>query len=228
MAINELLLELLPNVYHNVPELVKCMGQTIHMILVPGLISFVFGILLAFVLIVTRKGDILENTALWTILDKIINLFRAIPFIILIALLIPVTRAIAGTAIGVKGAIVPLIFGTVPFFARQMESALSEIDRGSIEAALSMGTSPAGIIFRIYLKESIPGIIRGITITLTSLVGLTAMAGAIGGGGLGDFAIRYGYQRYQTDVTMVTVIILIIIVSIIQWSGNFCSKKLTR
>jgi D-methionine transport system permease protein len=195
------------------------------MLIVPGLISFCVGIVLAFVLTVTRRGNILENIVVWTIIDKVINFFRSVPFIILIALLIPVTRAIAGTAIGVKGAIVPLVFGTTPFFTRQMESALAEIDHGSIEAALSMGTSPIGIIFRVYLKESVPGIIRGSTITVISLVGLTAMAGAIGGGGLGDFAIRYGYQRYQTDVTIVTVIVLIGIVTLVQWLGNSAASK---
>jgi D-methionine transport system permease protein len=220
-----LLLKLLPHVVTKIPELLLSLWQTLLMIAIPGIISFLLGIVFAFVLIVTRKGDILENIVLWTILDKIINFFRSIPFIILIALLIPVTRAIAGTAIGIKGAIVPLVFGTTPFFTRQMESALSEIDRGSIEAAQSMGTSPVGIIFRVYLKESVPGIIRGITITLISLIGLTAMAGAIGGGGLGDFAIRYGYQRYQTDVTIITVIVLILIVTLVQSFGNSLAKK---
>jgi D-methionine transport system permease protein len=204
------------------------LGQTLYMMAATGAMSFCFGIVFAFILIVTRKGDILENLVVWTILDKLINFFRSVPFIILIALLIPVTRAIVGTAIGVRGAIPPLVFGTVPFFTRQRESALSEIDRGAIEAAQSIGTSPLGIIFRVYLKESIPGIIRGATITLISLVGLTAMAGAVGGGGLGDFAIRYGYQRYQTDVTIVTVIVLIVLVSIIQGIGSFFANRATH
>jgi D-methionine transport system permease protein len=208
-----------------IPELVTSLGQTVHMILVSGGVSFLFGIVFAVVLTVTRKGGIMENIPCWTVLDKIINFFRSVPFIILIALLIPLTRVIAGTAIGVRGAIPPLIFGTAPFFTRQMEAALAEIDKGSVEAALSMGASPAGIIFRVYLKESVPGIIRGVTITIISLIGLTAMAGAVGGGGLGDFAIRYGYQRYQTDITVVTVIILILMVSLVQGLGNFLSRK---
>ncbi|GHV92589.1 ABC transporter permease [Spirochaetia bacterium] len=222
---DDLLKALLPNVRTKVPELIKCSLQTLHMMALTGIIAFSIGIVLGIILTITRKGDILENIPLWTVLDKIINLFRSIPFIILIALLIPLTRAIAGTAIGVKGSIVPLVFGTAPFFTRQMENALAEIDRGAIEAAQSIGTSPLGIIFRIYLRESIPGIIRGATITFISLVGLTAMAGAVGGGGLGDFAIRYGYQRYQTDITIVTVIILILIVTVIQSLGDFFSKK---
>jgi D-methionine transport system permease protein len=207
------------------PELFTSLWQTIYMILVTGSISFVFGIVFAVILTVSRRGGILENIPLWTVLDKIINFFRSVPFIILIALLIPLTRIIAGTAIGVRGAIPPLIFGTAPFFTRQLESALAEIDQGSVEAAQSMGTGPAGIIFRVYLKESVPGIIRGVTITIISLIGLTAMAGAVGGGGLGDFAIRYGYQRYQTDITIVTVIILILLVSLVQSLGNFFAKK---
>ena len=222
---DELLKSLMPNVVTKIPELLKCLRETLVMMGVAGGISFVIGLTLALLLTVTRKGDILENIPLWMALDKIINFFRSVPFIILIALLIPVTRAIMGTAIGVKGSLVPLIFGTTPFFSRQMESALAEIDRGSIEAAQSTGTSPAGIIFRVYLKESVPGIIRGVTITFISLTGLTAMAGAVGGGGLGDFAIRYGYQRFQTDVTIVTIIVLILIVTVIQALGTFWAKK---
>jgi D-methionine transport system permease protein len=217
--------QIMPNVIGKYPELLKCLRETLVMMAVSGAISFIIGLFLALVLTVTRRGDILENIPLWTSLDKVINFFRSVPFIILLALLIPVTRAIVGTAIGVKGAVVPLIFGTTPFFSRQMESALAEIDHGAIEAAQSVGTSPAGIIFRVYLRESVPGIIRGVTITFISLVGLTAMAGAVGGGGLGDFAIRYGYQRYQTDITVVTVIILVLIVSLIQALGAFLAKK---
>jgi D-methionine transport system permease protein len=223
-----LFVKLLPNFLDRINEFWICLGQTLYMVFATGILSGAIGIVLAVVIVVTRKGDILENAVVWTILDKVINFFRSIPFIILIALLIPVTRAIVGTAIGVRGAIVPLVFGTTPFFIRQMESALLDIDRGAIEAALSMGTSPGGIIFRVYLKESVPGIIRGVAITLISLVGLTAMAGAIGGGGLGDYAIRYGYQRYQTDITIMTVIVLIIIVTLIQAAGNAWAKKMTH
>jgi D-methionine transport system permease protein len=226
--VDEYLAQFLPNVMNKLPELLKCILQTVQMVALTGGISFGFGLAFGIILIVTRKGDILENVLLWTLLGKLINFFRSIPFIILLALLIPVSRAIAGTAIGTKGAIVPLVFGTVPFFSRQIESALAELDRGAIEAAQSMGTSPLGIIFRIYLKESIPGMARATTITFVSLVGLTAMAGAVGGGGLGDFAIRYGYQRYQTDVTIVTVIILLLMVTLIQWIGELIIKKTTH
>jgi len=224
----EFLKQIMPNVMNRLPELLRSCNETLYMTGLSGLVSFFVGIFFAVVLTVTKQGGILENVFLWTVLDKAINFFRSVPFIILIVLLIPVTRILAGTAIGVKGAIPPLIFATAPFFSRQMESALAEIDQGSIEAAQSMGTSPVGIIFRVYLKESVPGIIRGVTITIISLLGLTAMAGAVGGGGLGDLAIRYGYQRYQTDITVITVIILIIMVTTVQSLGNFFARRTTH
>lgn len=224
----EILQRFIPNVLNIREELIVGIYQTLTMVFASGAISLVLGILLGIVLEVTRKDGILENTKLYTIIEKIINTFRSIPFVILIALLIPLTRAIMGTAIGIKGAIVPLIFGTVPFLSRQIENALVEVDRGIIEAAQSMGSSPIEIIFRVYLKEGLAGIIRAITITFISLIGLTAIAGSVGGGGLGDLAIRYGYQRFQTDVTIVTVIILLIFVSIVQSIGNFLIKKISH
>lgn len=220
--------KLLPNVITKLPEIYKATGETLLMILVAGLISFVIGLIFGVILVVTGKGNILENKAVYYVLEKIINITRSIPFIILMAAVIPVTRAIMGTAIGTKGSYVPLVLGTIPFFARQIESALSEIDKGVIEAAQAMGSSPFEIIFRVYLKESIPNIVRATTITFISLVGLTAMAGSIGGGGLGDLAIRYGYQRYQVDITYVTVIILLIFVNIIQGAGNLIIKRTTH
>lgn len=224
----ELINRLLPNVVNKLPELGKSVVDTFYMIGISGGISFVFGLILGIILVVTKKGNILENKIVFNVLDKIINIFRSIPFIILLAAAIPLTRAIVGTAVGTKGALVPLVIGTVPFFTRQIESALSELDNGLIEAAQSMGSSPLEIIFRVYLKESIPNIIRATTITFISLVGLTAMAGSVGGGGLGDLAIRYGYQRFQNDVTFVTIIILLIIVNIIQGIGDFIIKKTTH
>ena len=224
----DLINNLLPNVMNKLPELGKSIIDTFYMIGISGSISFVFGLLLGIILVVTRKGNILENKVVFYVLDKIINIFRSIPFIILLAAAIPLTRLIVGTAVGTKGALVPLVIGTVPFFTRQIESALSELDNGLIEAAQSMGSSPVEIIFRVYLKESIPNIVRATTITFISLVGLTAMAGSVGGGGLGDLAIRYGYQRYQNDVTFVTIIILLIIVNLIQGLGDLIIKKTTH
>lgn len=216
---------LFPNVLSKLPDFYESINDTLIMVGWSGSISFILGLVLGIVLIVTKKGGILQNQALFQILDKIINFFRSIPFIILLASLIPLTRLISGTAIGVNGAIVPLVFGTVPFFSRQIESALAELDSGLIEAAQSMGSGPLEIIFRVYLKECIPGIARGTTITAISLIGLTAMAGAVGAGGLGDFAIRFGYQRNQIDVTYASVIVLVGMVSIIQIVGNTIVKK---
>ncbi|MCF0146886.1 MAG: ABC transporter permease [Clostridium sp.] len=224
----ELVQKLLPNAITKLPEIYNATLDTLLMILVAGGISFFIGILLGVVLVVTKKGNILENKAIYYVLEKIINITRSIPFIILLAAAIPLTRLIVGTAIGTKGSFVPLVLGTIPFFARQIESALSEVDKGIIEAAEAMGSSPFEIIFRVYLKESIPNIVRATTITFVSLVGLTAMAGSVGGGGLGDLAIRYGYQRYQVDITFVTVIILLIFVNIIQGAGNIIIKKTTH
>lgn len=217
-----------PNLVDKLPEFYESFVQTLFMTGFSGIISLVFGLLIGIILTVTKKGGILENAVISSILDKIVNIFRTIPFIILLALLIPLTRMIAGTAIGTKGAIVPLIFGTVPFFARQVETALAELDKGLIEAALSMGSSPFEIIRRVYLKESLSGLIRAVTITAISLIGLTAMAGAVGGGGLGDFAIRYGHQRNQTDVTLATVVVLILLVSLLQGLSNWVISKISH
>ncbi len=170
----------------------------------------------------------MENVLIYNLFDKLINIFRSIPFIILIALLIGFTRMIVGTGFGVRGAIIPLIFGTIPFYSRQVESALIEIDDGIIEAALASGSSPWEIIFKVYLSENIPGLIRGTMITMVSLIGLTAMMGAVGGGGLGDFAIRYGFQRRMTDVTIITVLTILLLVSLIQGIGNYLIKKTTH
>ncbi len=224
----DLIQKLLPNAVKKIPEIYEATGQTLIMLLVSGAIAFVIGLILGVILVVTKKGSILENKPVYYVLDKIINITRSIPFIILLAAAIPLTRAIAGTAIGTKGSFVPLVLGTIPFFSRQIESALSEIDKGVIEAAEAMGSSPLEIIFRVYLKESVPNIIRATTITFVSLVGLTAMAGSVGGGGLGDLAIRYGYQRNQIDITFVTVIILLIVVNIIQGLGDRVIKKTTH
>ena len=225
----EFLSNLLPNLMKKWPELWEAFGETLYMMLVSGVISFVFGMVFGVLLTVTAPGRVLANKPVYTVLDKVINIFRSIPFIILLASLIPLTRLIVGSSIGTAGAIVPLIFGTVPFFSRQIESALAEVDQGLIEAAQSMGVSPWKIVFRVYLRESVPGIVRGTSITFISLVGLTAMAGAVGGGGgLGDFAIRYGYNRNQVDITYATVVILVVVVSLIQAIGNVVIKKTTH
>ena len=219
---------LMPNVMADLPRLYQSIIQTFVMLFYSGIISFFIGGFLGILLIVTKKFGIMENILVYEVLSKVINFFRAIPFIILLAMLVPLTRFIMGTAIGVKGAIIPLIFGTVPFFARQIESALSEVNPGLVEAAQSMGSSPIAIIFRVYLKESIAPIARGTTITAISLIGLTAMAGAVGAGGLGTYAIQSGYYRNKLDIIYVSVILLVILVGIIQAVGNFVVKKATH
>jgi len=224
----EFLTNVLPNVMSKPNDLYISFSQTIYMMFISGLISFALGIVFGVILIVTSEAGILKNRLIYNLLDNLVNIFRSIPFVILLAALIPFTRIIMGSAIGTKGALVPLVFGTVPFFTRQVESALAEVDKGLIEAAESMGSSPLEIIFRVYLRESLPGIIRATQITFISLIGLTAMAGAIGGGGLGDYAIRYGHQRGQTDVTYITVFIILIMVSVIQSMGTFFIKKSTH
>ncbi|MCR5282817.1 MAG: ABC transporter permease [Lachnospiraceae bacterium] len=224
----EFLTKVLPNLSVRVPEFQKSIVDTLKMLGLSGSFVFLFGILLGVVLILTKKGGILENDILFQPIDKVINVFRSIPFVILISLLLPLTRVLVHTSIGVKGAIVPLVIGTVPFFARQVEAALSEIDQGMIEAAKAMGMGTAAIIFKIYLREGVPALARATTITAINLLGLTAMAGAVGAGGLGDFAIRYGHNRYMTDITWVTTIVLILFVCLIQLVGSFVEKRSTH
>ena len=219
---------LLPNLDRLSGELLKSIGQTATMIGVSGTIAWVLGILVGVLLVTTRPGGILENRAVFTFFDRAIDIIRSIPFIILIVLLIPLSRFLVGTGSGVTGSFVALVFGTVPFFARQVESVLSDIDHGLIEASEAMGFSPMQIIFGVYLKESIPGITRVTMITFVSFVGITAIAGAIGAGGIGDFAIRYGHDRNMADVTNVTVLVLVIIVCIIEFVGGRVVKKNTH
>lgn len=217
-----------PNVMARLPEFYKAIRDTLTMFGIAGALVLLFGLFFGVLLITTRKGGILENAVIFQVLDKAINVFRSIPFIILLTLLLPLTRLIMGTAIGVKGAIVPLVIGTTPFFSRQVEAALSEISSGVVEAAQSIGMSPAGIIFRVYLREGIPMLARAATITAISLIGSTAMAGAVGAGGLGDFAIRYGHNRFMEDVTWVTVAALVLLVCIVQIIGSLIARLTTH
>ena len=220
--------QLIPNVMVKIPKLIQSILETFQMMGWSGSISFGLGLFFGVVLIVTRKEGIMECHPVYWVLDKIINILRSIPFIILVPATLFLSRAIMGTGIGVKGAIIPLIIGTVPFFSRQIELALAEVDGGLIEAAQAMGDSPLQIIFRVYLKESIPAIARATTITFISLIGLTAMAGVVGAGGLGDFAIRYGHQRSEPDVIWVTILIILILVTIAQAIGDVIIKKTTH
>lgn len=218
----------IPNVMDKLPAFYQAVADTLVMALWAGAVSFVVGLLLGIVLTAAKPGGVMQNRVMYQILDKSVNFFRSIPFVILLTGVMPLSRLLMGTAIGVRGAIVPLVFGTVPFFARQIEGALAEVDYGLIEAALAMGSGPLDIIFHVYLRESIAGIVRSTTITAISLLGLTAMAGAVGAGGLGDFAVRYGHDRGQADVTYATVLVLVLLVSLIQIVGGRIAKRHTH
>ena len=205
-------------------EFVSSIFETLQMVLLAGIISFVLGIILGVALVVTFKQGMLANVIVYNILDKVINIFRSIPFLILIVFLIPFSRMIAGTALGVRGVIVPLVIGTTPFFARQVESAVAEVDRGLIEASIAMGLTPFQIIMRVYLRESIPTITRVTMVTLVNLIALSAITGSVAAGGLGDFALRYGFVRGYTDLMWLTIVVILVIVSIIHLIGNTVIK----
>ncbi|WP_031491135.1 methionine ABC transporter permease [Succinivibrio dextrinosolvens] len=216
---------LMPNFERLSEEFYECLFQTIIMVLVSGTIAWILGVALGVILVVTRSGGIMRNRLVFNTFDRCIDVIRSIPFIILMVLLIPLSRFIVGTGSGLEGSFVALVFGTVPFFSRQIEQVLSEVDGGLVEAAQSMGLSPWEIIFSVYLKESIPGITRVTMITFVSFIGITAIAGAIGAGGLGDFAIRYGYQMGYRDMIWLTVIVILLMISIFQFIGNYIIKK---
>ncbi len=220
--------KLFPNVIEFASDFPQAIIDTLLMLVISGLISVVIGIFLAIIVVVTRKDGLKENEPVFWILDKIINLFRSIPFIILIPTVAVLSRALFGTTIGIEGALVPLVIGTAPFVARQMESAIMEIDPGIIEASIAMGLSTKEIIFDVYLRENIPGMIRGLTISFIALVGQIAIVGSVGAGGLGDMAIRYGLQRSMGDITFVVIILILILISIVQAIGDKLVEKTTH
>ena len=207
--------------------MVKASYETLYMVFGTTFFSVILGFIPAIVLVLTAPDGLKPNKIVYQILDFIVNTFRSFPFIILLILVIPVTRAIVGTSLGSTAAIVPLTISAITFVARVIESALRSVDPGLIEAAKSFGASDIQIIFRVYFKEAFPSIISGIILTMISIIGYTAMAGSVGGGGLGDVAIRRGYQAYNLKYLFVTSIILIVIVQIIQNIGNYLYKKLS-
>lgn len=207
--------------------LIPAFNKTIIMVFFSTLFSVILGFIPAITLIVTAPNGLKPNKAIYKTLDTIINVLRGFPFLILMVAIVPFTRLIVGKSIGTPAAIVPLTIAAAPFVARVIESSLKEVDPGVVEAAKSFGASNTQIIFKVMLKEAVPSIISGLTLTVISIIGYSAMAGTVGGGGLGDVAIRYGYQRYQTDIMVVTVIILIIIVQALQSLGNYLYKKLS-
>ena len=198
--------------------------DTLYMAFVSTLLAFIIGLGLAIILVITSKNGLKPNRAIYNTLDIAVNTLRSFPFIILIIVLFPLTKFIVGTSIGTTAAIVPLTIGSAPFSARLIENAMNEVDSSIIEAALSYGATKTQIIFKVIFIEALPSIINAITLTLIVVIGFTAMAGAVGGGGLGDVAMRYGFQRFRPDIMAYTVIILIVMVQIIQSRGNFLYK----
>ena len=205
--------------------LLKGTWETVLMTFVSGFFGFLLGLPIGIFLFLTRKGQLLENKLINQILAFFVNVFRSIPFIILIVWMIPFTRGLVGTSIGVAAALVPLSIGAAPFIARLVENSLLEIPEGLIEAARSMGAKPSQIIFKVLLPEALPSLINAATITLITLVGYSAMGGAVGAGGLGQIGYQYGYVGYDTFIMNTVLILLIIIVFIIQFAGDFLSKK---
>jgi D-methionine transport system permease protein len=202
--------------------------QTIYMVFLSSIIAIIVGVPLGIILYTSRKGNILANPALYRCLAALVNVTRSIPFIILMIAIIPFTRFIVGSAIGTNAAIVPLSISAMPFIARIVENALLEIPKGLIEAAVAMGATPKQIIQKVLIPESFPAIINGLTLTIVSLIGYSAMAGAVGGGGLGDLAVRYGYQRFDVNIMLITIAIMVVLVQLIQYSGDKTAKWLAR
>nr|WP_185623852.1 methionine ABC transporter permease [Peptostreptococcus canis] len=216
MNFNEYVSTLLP------PALV----QTFYMTFVTTIIASILGFFIAIVLVVTKDDGLKPNRTVNTVLGVIVNAFRSFPFMILIVAMIPITRLIAGTSIGETAALVPLTVGAAPFIARLIESSLYEVDKGLIEAAKSFGATNTQIIFKVMVKEALPSIVNGITLAIISIIGYTAMAGAVGAGGLGNVALQYGYSSFDKNVMIFTVIVIIIVVQIIQVLGDLLYKKI--
>jgi D-methionine transport system permease protein len=202
--------------------------DTLYMVFFSTIFAVLIGLPLGIILVITEKGHIWEKPNLNKVLSFIINMMRSLPFIILIIAIFPLSRLIVGTTIGREAAVVPLSIAAAPFVARVIESALKEVSWGIIEASLSVGATIPQIIFKVMIPEAMPSLILGVTLTIINIIGYSAMAGAVGGGGLGDLAIRYGYQRFETDVLIATIIVLMILVEIIQNIGNLLAKKFDK
>ncbi|MFC7394330.1 methionine ABC transporter permease [Scopulibacillus cellulosilyticus] len=217
---------LFPNADWN--EIWQAILQTLYMTVISVVATVILGIILGLLLFVTAKGNMFENKIIYKCVSTIVNIFRSIPFIILIILLIPITTLLVGTMLGSTAALPALIVGSAPFYARLVEIGLREIDKGVIEAAQAMGASKWQIIWKVLLPESLPALSSGITVTAIALVGFTAMAGVIGAGGLGTLAYNEGYERGNNDVTILSTIFILIIVFILQFIGDFITKKLDK
>jgi D-methionine transport system permease protein len=212
----------------NVEQLLQAVWETVYMTFVSLFFAAIFGLLIGILLYCTQTGGLLQNKVLNRIVDIIVNVLRAIPFLILLILLIPLTRVLVGTMLGAKAALPPLIFASTPFFARMCVIAFQDVDKGTIEAAKAMGASNSQIIFKVLLPESMPAIVSGIAVTGISLVGYTAMAGAIGAGGLGNLAYMYGFARRNDAILYSSTVIIVLIVFVIQWVGDAVVKKIDK
>lgn len=202
--------------------------QTLYMTFWPAIFGGILGLIFGVALVITKPGGILENAFWFGLCDKVVSLFRAIPFIILLAFIAPFTQLLVGTQIGMTAALVPLSLGVFPFFARQVQVALESVDSGKVEAAQALGATNTDIIFDVYIREARSELVRVSTVTLISLIGLTAMAGAIGAGGLGNTAISYGYNRFNNDVTLVATLLVLLLVLIVQLVGDWLAQRLNH
>lgn len=218
----------LPNMASLWGELFTALKETLVMICVSGFFSTLLGLPLGVMMLVTSKGHILENSLLYSVLSKIVNALRSIPAIILFASLTGITRIVMGTSIGLKGALFPLTVACTPFLAKQIEISLYSVDKGLIEAFSAMGFSPFQIIYKVILKEGLSGVINAITVSFISLLDFSAIAGVVGAGGLGYFAVRYGYQGFKQDAMIVTVVLILLIVYMIQAAGDFLARKVSH
>ncbi|MGO4928035.1 methionine ABC transporter permease [Fundicoccus sp. Sow4_D5] len=225
LSFNSFMEEWLPHAWPLRDGFIEATWETLYMLGLTIVAGGTLGLILGVIITVTGPNGILPNQAVFKILDALINVFRSIPFIILLALLVNVTRLIVGTTIGATAATVPIVIGTIPFFARQVEIALLEVDPGVVEAAQAMGSSPFDIIYRVYLREGLPALLRVSASTVINVIGLTAMAGAVGGGGLGTMAIARGYQRSRMDVILVSTVLILIIVFVSQLIFNWLIRK---
>ncbi|HAH18811.1 methionine ABC transporter permease [Eubacterium uniforme] len=205
--------------------IINGIGETLYMTLASTFVGYLVGLPLGICLAVTDKDGLTPNKVIYKVLDFIVNVLRSIPFLILLILLIPFTRLVVGRSTGVSATVVPLVVAAIPFIARMVESSIKEVDNGVVEAARSMGASNLRIIIHVLITESKTSIISGITIAIGTILGYSAMAGVVGGGGLGDIAVRYGYYRYQTNIMVITVVLLIVLVQVFQTSGNLIAKK---
>lgn len=208
--------------------LVEGTRDTLYMTLMSTLFGYVLGLPMGILLTVTDKEGIRPNAFIYKVLDVIVNILRSIPFLILLILVIPITKAIVGKSYGSSATIVPLVIAAAPFIARMVESSLKEVDSGVIEAAVSMGAGTGTVIWKVLLAEARTSLLVGVTIAVGTILGYSAMAGVVGGGGLGDIAIRYGYYRYKTDIMLVTIVILVVLVQILQGIGMMLSRKMDK